>query len=337
MSEMATLLDQTVTRLFGDLVTEKVLKEAEAGIWPEELWSALEENGLTQPLVPEEQGGAGIGWRDAFIIVRAAGYFSAPVPLPETIAAGWLLSQAGINVPDGPIGLCRAIDGVTLNKEEKLTGKLHRVPWGREVRHVVFSLGNKIVLASTEGCRIDKGVNVADEPRDDLTFDDHPVNAATASHVDAALYGALIRSGQIAGAAAKALEEAVAYANDRVQFGRPIAKFQAIQQNLAVMASETAAAGCAAELAFQAVDKAHDGDDAEFEVTVAKIRSGEAGDIVTATAHQVLGAIGFTREHILNYSAVSGRGGRNSAAPETGPGNWARRPSTGVVKICGPT
>ena len=298
-SEMAILLKQTVTRLFGDLVTEKVLSDAENGVWPEDLWAALEENGLTQPLIPEERAGVGATWRDTYVIVRAAGYFSAPVPLPETTAAGWLLSQAGIDVPEGPIGLCRATDGVVLNEEGKLTGKLHRVPWGRRINHVVFSVADRIVMASTESCRLDHGANVAGEPRDDLTFEDQSVETAVGSLPDAAEHcGALIRSAQIAGAAEKALEEAVAYADDRVQFGRPIAKFQAIQQSLAVMASETAAAGCAAELAFQAADKG----DAGFEIAAAKIRNGEAGDLVAATAHQVLGAIGFTREHHLNYA-----------------------------------
>ena len=300
-SEMAILLDQTVTRLFGDLVTKKVLAAAEQGVWPQQLWDAIVENGLTQPLVSEENGGVGASWRDTYVIIRAAGYFSAPVPLPETIAAGSLLSQSGIAVPEGPLSLAKAPkNGLDLAKDDqgnwRLDGCLPRVPWGRDVGYVIFSYEDLIVCAPVAGSEISKGSNVAGEPRDNLSFSNQTVEASPCSGTSDR-NGALIRAAQIAGAAERALEEAVGYANERVQFGRAIGKFQAIQQNLAVMASETAAAGCAAEMAFQAADNGK----AEFEIAAAKIRNGEAGDIVTATAHQVLGAIGFTREHHLNF------------------------------------
>lgn len=300
-SEMAVLLDQTVTRLFGDLVTEKTLVAAEQGVWQRELWQALEENGLTQPLAPEEQGGVGASWRDSFVIIRAAGYYAAPVPLAECIAAGWLLSQSGIEIPAGPLSLASAPEsGLSLKKDDnggwRLYGDLPRVPWGRDVGYVIFSFEDRLVCASTEGCHINKGSNVAGEPRDNLSFANQIVQAAPCSESSRQI-GALVRTAQMAGAGERALEEAIQYANDRVQFGRPLTKFQAIQQNLAVMASETAAAGCVSELAFQAVDKGT----GEFEIAAAKIRCGEAGDKITATAHQVLGAIGFTREHYLNY------------------------------------
>ena len=301
-NEITTLLDQTATRLFGDLVTGSTFSAAENGVWPEQLWNALEENGLTQPLVSVENGGAGATWRDSYVIVRAAGYFSVPVPLPETIAAGYLLSQSGIQIPESPLSLISPPEyGFSLTKDDqgawRLDGVLPRVPWGRNVGYVIFSYEDMIVSVPVEGCTINKGSNVAGEPRDNLTFSNQAVEAAPGAFSSTQI-GALIRAAQMAGAAERALEEAVSYAKERVQFGRTISKFQAIQQNLAVMASETAAAGCAAEMAFQAADYG----EAEFEIAAAKIRNGEAGDIVTATAHQVLGAIGFTREHHLNLT-----------------------------------
>ena len=59
MTDLGTLLAPTVTRLFGDLVTKELIESAEKGAWPDKLWRALEEGGLTLPLVPEEAGGAG--------------------------------------------------------------------------------------------------------------------------------------------------------------------------------------------------------------------------------------------------------------------------------------
>lgn len=82
------------------------------------------------------------------------------------------------------------------------------------------------------------------------------------------------------------------HANERVQFGRPIAKFQAVQQQIAVLAANVAAAGAAADAA------AHDG--SRFAIAAAKARIGEAASLACAIAHQVHGAMGFTREHALH-------------------------------------
>ena len=103
MSELGSLLADTVTRLFNDLVTKELIESAEKGAWPDKLWRALEEGGLTLPLVPESRGGAGGAWSDAHVVVRAAGKHAAPVPLAETIVAGWLLGEAALEVPLGPL------------------------------------------------------------------------------------------------------------------------------------------------------------------------------------------------------------------------------------------
>ena len=110
MNELTQILTETAERLLADHAGKETVKAAADGQWPEALWATLEENGLTQPLVPEQQGGIGAGWEDAFVIALAAGRHRAPVPLPETIAAGWLLAAAGIPVPAGPIALADDLD-----------------------------------------------------------------------------------------------------------------------------------------------------------------------------------------------------------------------------------
>ncbi|HXH84522.1 MAG TPA: acyl-CoA dehydrogenase family protein, partial [Candidatus Tectomicrobia bacterium] len=122
MSELGTLLSDTIGRLLGDLVTKEALEAAERGTWPARLWTALEESGLTLPLVPESQGGAGGTWADAHVVVRAAGRHAAPVPLPETIIAGWLLAQAGLEVPLGPLTIAPVRQGDRLTLERGAGG-----------------------------------------------------------------------------------------------------------------------------------------------------------------------------------------------------------------------
>jgi acyl-CoA dehydrogenase len=59
MNELRTILGDVVTRLFTDLVSKELVESAERGEWPAALWQAVEENGLTLPLVAESKGGAG--------------------------------------------------------------------------------------------------------------------------------------------------------------------------------------------------------------------------------------------------------------------------------------
>lgn len=114
-----------------------------------------------------------------------------------------------------------------------------------------------------------------------------------------ARYGALLRAVQMVGGLEHLLDESVRFAGERVQFGRPIGKFQAIQHMLAALASQTACAGMAADRACIAAGRSDD--DAEFEISVAKLRAGEAAGEGARIAHQVHGAIGFTYEHAIHY------------------------------------
>jgi alkylation response protein AidB-like acyl-CoA dehydrogenase len=116
------------------------------------------------------------------------------------------------------------------------------------------------------------------------------------------LMGAAVRSVETAGALQAVLDLSVRYANERVAFERPIAKFQAVQHGLARLAGEVAAAIAAAGSAADAIAQAPRlEDEAVFlEVAAAKIRSAQAAAEGAGIAHQVHGAIGFTREHVLH-------------------------------------
>ena len=308
-SEMANILAETAGRLLEDHVTREVLGAAEEGTWPAVLWNVLEENGLTQPLAPEERGGMGASFADAFVIAFAAGRRRAPVPLVETMAAGWLLGQAGIDVPSGPIAL---IDGVAeLTFEDGcLSGTAKGVPWAAASGHLVAEVAGVIHLIPSEAATIASDANMAAEPRDTVTFDKATPLASGMLNLSAGqpvsrILGAAMRCAQMAGAMEGAIILAVAHASDREQFGRPIAKFQAIQQMLSRAAARAAQGRSAAETAFLALDRAAAGGDwadAEWDGASAKVVGGEAAEIVYDAAHQTHGAIGFTYEHELHFT-----------------------------------
>ena len=165
-----------------------------------------------------------------------------------------------------------------------------------------------VALDGVAGAEVATGRNMAGEPRDTLSFAGLRVAgdavAPAAPGVDrAALYrrGALARAVLMAGAMERALDTAVTYAGERKQFGRPIAKFQAVQQQLAVMAGQVAAAGAAADAGVEALSL-DDPAKQEFLIAIAKTRVGDAATLASEIAHQVHGAIGFTKEYSLQLS-----------------------------------
>lgn len=112
--------------------------------------------------------------------------------------------------------------------------------------------------------------------------------------------GAFIRAAQMAGAMQAVLDMTLAYTAERQQFGRPLAKFQAIQHHVSNMACETAAAAAAVELAAETLDSDPElAGPAIDAIATAKLRCGSAASIVAAAGHQAHGALGFTREYAL--------------------------------------
>jgi len=300
MDETGALLAATARRLLETHCTPAALLAAERGVWSAPLWSTLEEAGLTRALLPESAGGVGLDPKDALALIRAAGRHAAPAPLAETFLAGWLLAGAGIAVPDGPLTI---LQNLTLDRTGHLSGLARRTPWGRHAvaaAALIEQDGKRFVaLVPASAWRASEGANLALEPRDDLIVDGVPDEIAPTETDAAALhrFGAALRCLAIAGALETVLEMTVAYAQERVQFGRPIGKFQAIQQNLAILAGQTVAAGAAADIAVDAFCAGLP----LAPIAAAKARAGEAASIATGIAHQVHGAIGFTQEHRLHF------------------------------------
>lgn len=307
MSDTHTLLGDTAMRIFADHLTEAVRARADRGEWPGELWAVLEENGFTRLSAPEAAGGIDAGWRESEIVLRAAGGEAVPLPLAETILAASALGAVGLDVPAGALTVAPTVPGerLTLRKDGRrwrLHGTASRVPWAARAAAIVVLADRDgephLALVATGGAGIDDGLNIAREPRETVTFDG--VDVAEAGPIGGEwlpTHGALVRATQMAGALDATLALTVAYANERVQFGRPIGKFQAIQQQLAVMAGEVAAAGAACRVACKAADEGA----GAFEAAVAKVRAGEAAGKVAAIAHQTHGAIGFTDEYRLHH------------------------------------
>jgi len=300
---MKDMFEETIERVLTDLVTPELIGAAEDGTWPETVWQAVEDNGLAIAAAPETSGGVGGSWHDAFVLARATGRHAVPAPLAETLLVNWLLGLAGLETAQGPATLGAAVGRF---ENDRFSGTLADVPWGRRADHVLtISDGDapRLMLLACGQATIAEALNTAREPRDTLTFDKvAPLfTAPLPAHLSLdtlLLGGAMIRSAQIAGGLSRLLETATDYANQRTQFGRAIGKFQAIQHQLALLAEQTAIACAAAELAFAASE---DGPD-PLTIAAAKTVASDAAGQGATIAHAVLGAIGFTYEHSLHFT-----------------------------------
>jgi acyl-CoA dehydrogenase len=312
VTESDNIVAETAARIFADLADPQTINRARDADWKEKLWRALSDAGLTLAWVPEKQGGAGASLAEGFAILGVAGRYAVPVPLAETLIAGWLLARAGIEAPAGvmTVAPARPRDRIMLNADGTLSGLSRGIPFARDCEHIaVLATGDKgpgAALVKTTDCRVSEGQNLAGESADAVTFERTKVirSAPVPAGFDVSslmLMGATVRSIQAAGALETTLSLSVDYANERVAFERKIGKFQAVQQNLARLAGETAAALAAAGSAADTIAQTGAFDDTVLlEVASAKIRSGEAAAEGSAIAHQVHGAIGFTNEHVLH-------------------------------------
>jgi acyl-CoA dehydrogenase len=308
-----SLVAETARRIFSDLCDPQALNRATDDGWMVPAWSALEEAGLPLAWVPEALGGSGADLADGFAVLREAGRAAVPLPIAETLLAGWLLAAAGIPSPKGAMACApaQAADKVLLSANGTLSGRLRAVPQAKAASHLVIHAvreegGMAVALVEAGAAGIIDGHSLGGDPLNAARLDStRPLAVAMApptldphAHL---LMGGAARAMQMAGALEAILDLTVAYANERVAFGRPIGKFQAVQQNLARLAGEVAAALAAAGSAADTMATAEMSDEGAFlEVASAKIRVGEAAGEGAAIAHQVMGAIGFTKEHVLH-------------------------------------
>ena len=313
MTDERDLLRATVAELLGEQCTVERVAAAASGAsgdgWDAGLWRVLEETGLTLVGSPEEAGGSGGDLAAAADIAVAAGAAAAPVPLAETLVAGMVLGRAGVDIPAGPLSVSVAADSVAADRE----ALLRRVPYGRLATVVAVGSGAAgagdwlRVVARPGG--VTAGRNLAGEPRDSV--EPEPGCEVRVAPPGTAEYARrllrLFRSLLIAGAAQRALDLTVAYVNEREQFGRALARFATVQQEIARMAGEVALISAGTQAAVAAEGEGATGLSAVTAisaVTAAKAQASESAGTVAAIAHQLHGAIGTTEEHRLRLTTT---------------------------------
>ena len=249
-SSTGRLIEETAVRLFTAQVNREVLDAVAAGEWPRALWEAAQEAGLTTAAAAAVAAGAGAGtdedWvlADIYALLRTAGRHSLPLPLAESLLATQMLAESGVELPSASsvTGLALAHPADSLRWDgQKLSGTLSQVAFGRHLDGLVIGLND--VAAGGGALRlwvsqlpepqvaITPAMNAAGEPCDQFDFKDVQAEVLTTTQTPMMEMLALSRALLMAGAMESALQLAVEYALERVQFGRPDCRFSSGSSN----------------------------------------------------------------------------------------------------------
>lgn len=286
MSETARMLDDAAGRLLERHADAGRSEAARA-----ELLAAARDAGLPLALTPEAEGGIGGSWEEAAVIAYHWGRAAAPLPMIEMLLAGRLAGMAGDSDLAGRTSVTLAAPDATRVEFPVFEGCDRVIVLARNGE------GGLLQVLPLDGA--ERFANLAGEPWARLDFDPasgRPLPARRMEEVVAG--GCLLYVASIVGAMHWILDMAIEHANTRVQFGRPLGKFQAIQILIADAASEKLATEAALRAALRALDM---GTAAPLDWLSAKAEAGRAATIMAANVHQLLGAIGFTDEHRLHH------------------------------------
>ncbi len=278
------------------------------------LWKAMVEQGWTAMEAPEDRGGLGLGPVEVAVLLEEVGRHVAPAPFLSTLLAAGALARAGHADWADRLAGGDAIGCVAWSRPgrvgvhavgDTLTGRSDPVPFAP-------SADVAVVAAESDDAPALFAVELGErrprrEPAMDMTrelgwlhFDDTPAErVGDADDVDALLdRGAAFTSVEMLGGASRAMDMAVEYAKDRVQFGRPIGSFQAVKHRCADMLVDVEGMRSTAYWAAWCIGARQD--DVSVAASTAKIWCSDASKRVMASSLQVHGGIGFTWEHDLH-------------------------------------
>lgn len=286
---MEDLLRDSITALFTDRSTPAAVRRADERGLDRDLWKQVAEGGFDLALVPDASGGSGLTLREVTAVLEACGRHAAPIPLGEAMLARGYAAACGVQIPEGIVTAAMArIEGDAV--------LCSAVPWGRGAEWVLAAAGAQafVMPAARAKCGAHEGLHGAGEC--DMSWRSADAQARLDSpDADWHATGAALRTAQIAGGLDAVLDLTLRYAGERVQFGRPLAKFQALQQQIAVLAEDTFASRMAAATACDSGAATP----LPSRAAAGKVVASEAASRACAIAHAVHGAMGIAEEHDL--------------------------------------
>ena len=306
------MIAETAKAFFSENATSERTRKAMAADGVDHaLWESFcTELGLAGIGLPEAAGGAGLGMVEFAIIAEAAGAQVSALPLlglatvAQAIATGGSDAQQAEHLPNLISGATIAAfaegQGLSL-AGGKLSGTAQFVPHGAVAGLFLLAQGDAawLVKADAPGLTVKAHVTMDQtRPFASLHLDGvaaEPLANPVAAVAAARAGGWISLSAEALGGAQATLDRTVAYAKERVQFGRAIGSFQAYKHRLADMMVEIEQARSAVYWAACAVDEGSD--EAALALHAAKSFAADTYFKCAADMIQLHGGIGFTWEH----------------------------------------
>ncbi|MCG5431404.1 acyl-CoA/acyl-ACP dehydrogenase [Mycobacterium sp. MYCO198283] len=307
MSDERELLRQTVAALVEKHADPEAVRrafESPRG-YDEQLWTLLcEQVGAAALVVPEQLGGAGGELADAAVVLAELARNLVPTPLLGTTLAELALLAA----------------------DEADTDALEALAAGESIGAVVFDPGfvvngdvADVVVGTADGTlsrwtSFDAEPLVSMDPTRRLARLTPGETAPLGADPGLADTAALLLAVEQVAAAARCLDLTVAYAKERVQFGRPIGSFQALKHRMADLYVEVQSATAVVDEALTEPTAAN--------VALARVLASEAFSAVAADGIQIHGGIAITWEHDMHLYFKRAHGSSQLLAP---PAEYLRR------------
>ena len=275
-----------------------VRRQVDAGAYDDTLWTAVRNQGWTGITLPEDSGGAGLGFVELAVVMEEFGYACVPSPLLSNTAAGILIAGGGSDDQKSR-WLAAIASGETRGAVGTVTADGSAIVADADGATILILLdGDQAGLVETAAAHLEQVAGV------DPTRRFFRVRAPRTEPLPGDVAGGLERievalSAELVGVGQRAMEMAVEYARQRQQFGRPIGAYQAVSHRCAEMLLDVESARSATYFAAWAADA--DPVALPAAASVAKAAAAEMGWKVTASALQVHGGIGFTWEHDLHF------------------------------------
>lgn len=305
--EMSEMLGESVLRALAECASARHTVLCEKDGIDRTAWRTLIDLGLTS------QDSAQLELRELEPVLRGIGYSGVLVPYAESECLGrWVANAAAFETESNEILSVLVAGSANIEFDRQncvawvsLTGQ--HVKWGRHADRVmvVFQDGDRHFASGVPASGFDfsPASNLAAEPYDQCMAGkiQLPVVRSIPANFGVQAIrsrGAFCRIAEMCGAARRINELTLQYASDRRQFGRPIGQYQVIQSYLAEMAAEECAATAMLEVVLDALSR--DGTADCLELAAARVRMGPAAQRICTLAHQIHGAIGFTREYPLH-------------------------------------
>ena len=342
LTDEQAMIAETARGFFADNATSARTRAAMSadGI-DRELWSAFcTDLGLAGVALPEAYGGAGLGMVEFALLAEAAGAQVAALPLLSVaaaargIAAGGSEAQKAEWLPQLASGKVIAASSSSPNltvKNDRLSGRVALVSHGGIADLLVTRSGDQswLVRADAAGIAVQTHTTLDQtRPLATITLDNtpgDPLPDPAAALVAAHEGGWICVAAEALGGAQACLDRTVAYARERIQFGRPIGSYQAYKHRLADMMIEIEQARSAVYWAACAVDER--ADDAELALHAAKSFCADTFFMCAGNMIQLHGGIGFTWEHDAHLFFKRAR----SVQSMLGSGNWHREQIAAMI------